>query len=105
MSQYGATGQSFTQIADNLTSGSSASVWWAGGDGTLVVAGTFGGTTAGLQLSLDGTTFVPLSGATATAAGAVNFSLPPCHIRLTLTGGSGIDLDSWVGKRVMWTKP
>ena len=83
-----------------LSNASADGSWvpWPGGAGHFSMAGTFGGTSAQLEykgpdnstaiavqaMAPDGTlTAVPL-----TAAGGFCFDLPPCHLRVNLTGGS-----------------
>ena len=63
---------------------------WRGGDGSFLVAGTFGGATVSLQvLGPDGATFLDAgANTTLTAPGIGNFRLPPGQIRAAVTGGS-----------------
>lgn len=63
---------------------------WPGGRGTFSVAGTFGGATATLEmLGPDGATWFAVgTDTTKTQAGAGNFDLPPCLLRVALTGGT-----------------
>ena len=63
---------------------------WPGGPGAFFCAGTFGGTSASLDVLMpDGTTWIAVTtGTTVGAAGGGNFMLPPAQIRCSLTGGS-----------------
>lgn len=79
-------------------SATSASVLWPGGEGVLMIAGTFGGTSATLEaLGPDGSTWLPVKAmdpagvqttVALTAAGMIGFRLPPGSIRCVLTGGT-----------------
>lgn len=63
---------------------------WPGGPGAFFCAGTFGGTTASLEVLLpDGTSYLAVTtGTTVTSNGGGNFMLPPCKLRCSLTGGT-----------------
>jgi len=54
---------------------------------TFAAAGTFGGGTMTLQVSMDGTTFVT-SGLTLTAVGKVDLTIPCKQARWALTGAT-----------------
>jgi hypothetical protein len=86
------------KLLDAVTAnGNSSSYKWPGGKGTLVAAGTWGSGTITLQASPDsGTTWVS-SSVTRTADGISAFDLPPCLIRLALTGATNPSLNAWVG--------
>lgn len=71
---------------------------WPGGVGIVVGAGTFDSGTLSVQFSPNnGTTWVA-SEATLTANGRSRFELPPCKIRLNLTGSTSPDLNAWIAK-------
>jgi hypothetical protein len=80
------------QFEINLISNGSTSSGqfdWPGGQGFFTVVATFGGATVKLQyLGPDGATLVDVSGASFTAAGGATFSLPPCKIQATVSGGT-----------------
>lgn len=61
---------------------------WNGGIGNTTVTGTYSGTTAKLQYSVDaGTTFVDAgANVTLTANGGGNFELPRCQLRVNVAG-------------------
>ena len=70
-----------------------------GGDYCFAAAGTFGGTTVGLDmLGPDGATWIAVrdsAGAIAlTAAGAVIVSLPAGSYRASITGGAGVSMSA-----------
>lgn len=80
-------------------SATSAAGQWPGGRGSLDVVGTFGGASVTLQyLGPDGATWLdlktmdPSTGAQTavalTAAGSIGFMLPPCPIRVAVSGGA-----------------
>lgn len=78
-----------------LSNGSATgnAVAWIGGRGTLTVEGTVGGATLALQMKSMLGTWIPanlpnsLTAIALTAAGTATFELPPCDIRVTVTGG------------------
>jgi hypothetical protein len=73
----------------NNASATGASTAWGGKKGVFAIAGTFGGTTAQLELlGPNGSTWIALASASFTAAGAVVVELPPCRLRVSLTGGT-----------------
>lgn len=81
-----------TIVAD----GSTPSVDWEGGNGTLFVVGTVGsGTYALQQLAPDGTTWSPVF-AGVTAAGQTNFLAPAGKLRLTASGSTTPSIKAWV---------
>ena len=92
--------QLFTaQTAD----GNSQAIRWPGGEGTYNAEGTFGGGTATLQFSPDGGTTWKSCGSDAelSSDGAANFKLPVgYHLRVSLSGASGANLDAWVNKMI-----
>jgi hypothetical protein len=77
---------------------STAGTQWPGGLGVCDVAGTFGGTSATLEYQgPNGSTWLTVkamdsagvqTAVALTASGSIGFILPPCLIRLTLTGGT-----------------
>jgi hypothetical protein len=74
-----------------------ASVFWPGGSGLLIVTATSFGTGGTVSLSVlgpDGVTYVSMAGlgATLSANGLVGFNLPPATIKAVVggTGTSGI---------------
>lgn len=77
---------------------------WPGGTGVFGVTGTFSGTTAKLQASLDlGATWVDVDRSgdvwcTLTAAGFGRFTLPECFIRAVLTGGTPASINAYARK-------
>jgi hypothetical protein len=76
-------------------SATGAGVAWPGGAGVMFVGGTFGGATAALQWSDDGSTWWALgAGYSLTAAGLIQFNLPSGQIRASITGGSGVSLNA-----------
>lgn len=58
---------------------------------TIACTGTFGGGTATVQISVDGTNFVT-SGLTLTAAGKVDLTIPCKAMRVALTGATSPSL-------------
>lgn len=86
-----------TTLLSNATATGSY-VRWEGGEGVVLFAGTFGGTSATVEyLGPDGVTGIPLTAMDSagvqttvalTAAGGFGFILPPGRIRAVLTGGS-----------------
>lgn len=74
--------------------GDSAVVGWNGGMGSLVASGGFGGGTLTIKVADSSGTYISLgTDAVLTAAGVVNFLLPPGFtIRGTLAGASGATL-------------
>lgn len=85
-----------TNITDNGNV-PSASPWYGHPGGRVMFAaqGTFGSGTAALQFSLDeGTTWTSIGGdASITASGAGGAELPPCLVRVNLSGATSPDLD------------
>lgn len=92
-------------LQQNITLLSAASATGAavnvqlGGEYCFDVAGTFGGTTVGLQmLGPDGTTWISIrdaDGAIAlTEARAVFVLLPAGQYRATITGGTGVSMNA-----------
>lgn len=67
---------------------------------TFGVAGTFGGATVTLQISMDGTTFVS-SGLTVTAAGRMELTTPCKQARLNVTGGTAASITGAVALRTL----
>lgn len=63
---------------------------------TVAITGTFGGTSAQVESSLDGTNWFT-EGAALTSAGTVNLTRIAKFVRVTLTGGAGISLTVTVG--------
>ena len=80
------------------SSGASPAVDFAGGNAAVIVAGTFGGGTAQLQiLAPDNTTWVPLGSPTSfTANGIAGFTAPAGKLRINLTGATTPSLAAWV---------
>lgn len=78
-----------------VAAGSTASIDYPGGNGTLFMTGTFGGTSAQLQQQAPDGTWVSMI-SPLTVPGAVGFIAPAGPIRLTLTGGAGISVAAWV---------
>lgn len=72
-----------------------AGVAWGGGAALWMIYGTFGGSTATLQLSPDaGTTWIDTN-ASATAAGGLRVHIPASTlVRVVITGGTGVSLTS-----------
>jgi hypothetical protein len=84
--------QSLTTASDT-----SASVRFPGGNGSLMGAGTFGSGTLKLQCQIPGDATwidVGVSGSLCqlTANGVVNFCLPACDVRVTLSESSGANV-------------
>lgn len=81
-----------TQLNQVLLSNASStgdSISWSGGYCALSVEGTFGGTTATLQAQSANGTWIDVGDATTmTANGWGGAFLPPCNIRVSLSGGS-----------------
>lgn len=75
--------------------GQTATYQYEGGDGSYTAFGTFGSGTATLQYSIDGTTFIDVSSdAALTANGGVAITnLPPCSVRVNLSGSTSPDLN------------
>jgi hypothetical protein len=104
MTAYGATGNTWQQMVSALTQNQSDPVFWSGGEGVILAAGTTGGATLTLQASADGTNWVNVDGVSLTAHGTKSFALPQTRLRVATTGGS----PSWnvfVGKVVRWYRP
>lgn len=72
-------------------SATGAAQMWQGGRGTLFVDGTFGGATVKLQAQMptgSTSTWIDVgTEVTLTAAGLANFELPPCNLRIAISGG------------------
>lgn len=79
-------------------SATGSAVQWPGGGGVIDVVGTFGGTTITAQhLAQDNTTWLDIKAmdgagtqttVSLTAAGSIGFWLPPCPMRVVVTGGA-----------------
>lgn len=54
----------------------------------LFVHGTFGGSTATLQISPDGTNWASIGGAGLTSDGVINVTAPARYARCVMTGGT-----------------
>lgn len=72
-----------------------------GSNAAIQVAGTFGGATVKLQVSVDGVTYFDLSDIegnpiSATAAGIFEFSTSAVYIKPDISGGTADDLDIFV---------
>lgn len=92
--------QSFEAIlfTNQAAAGNGESVWWSGGRGLFIAAGTFGGTTVTMEaLGPNGSTWLPIkamdsAGVQTTVAltdsGMFVFELPPSRIRAVATGGT-----------------
>lgn len=90
--------QNITLLSAASATGSAVNVQ-LGGSYVFDAAGTFGGTTVGLQmLGPDGSTWIDIEdegGAIAlTSAGAVYLSIPAGSYRVTITGGSGVSMSA-----------
>lgn len=86
----------FSAILLSNASATSGNVSWPGGLGVFTVTGTFSGATVKLQcIARDGTALDVGPDTTLTAGGMGAFTLPPCLIKATITGGppSGIYAD------------
>lgn len=86
--------------AANLTGdGNTPELQWPGGfSGSVIVFGAFGGGTAKLQFSVDGTTWVD-EGSTFSADGVAGFELPGCLLRVNLSGSTSPDLTVFIRQR------
>lgn len=86
-------------LTANLTdNGSTAVIDWDGGVGYYAAHGTFGGGTLKLEYSFDnGGNYIPSesSGWLASAAGK-QFHLPPCKLRMTLSGAASPNLSVYI---------
>jgi hypothetical protein len=88
--------QSITLLSAASATGSAVAIQ-LGGEYVFAAAGTFGGTTVGLQmLGPDGATWISIedaAGAIAfTAAEATVVALPAGSYRATITGGAGVSM-------------
>lgn len=71
---------------------------WPGGQGALIVTGTFGGATVKLQMSPDGgTTYVDTEGSL-TATGVDLFTLPPCKVRGNVSSAGTTSVTAYAQK-------
>lgn len=81
-----------------LSAAAATGAWidWPGSWGMWVVQGTFGGSSAKLQMSIDGgTTPIDVQGAILTTNGAFPIRIPALwKLRVVITGGAGITLTS-----------
>lgn len=66
-------------------------------DVTLFGSGTFGGGTLALEATPDGATWVPVQGASLTAAGAVSARVVARQVRAALSGATAPNLNAWAG--------
>ena len=85
--------KTLTLLNNIAVTGDGPVVTWPGGIGTYQITGTFGGTTATLLASItNGTTenaYTSIgTNSVLTANGICNFELPPCKIKVNLTGGT-----------------
>lgn len=94
----------FHELVTNLTADGnvpSASPWYDHGGGRVTYAaqGTFGSGTVALQFSLDdGSTWSSVgSAANLTAAGVAGAEIPPCLIRVNLSGSTSPNLNVVIG--------
>lgn len=90
--------QNITLLSAAAATGSAVNVQ-IGGDYCFAVAGTFGGTSVGIQmLGPDGATWISLSDSIGTIAltvgGARIVSLPAGSYRATITGGAGVSVSA-----------
>lgn len=70
-------------------SATGSSVAWSGGYCALSIEGTFGGTSAALEAQTANGAWIAVGAATTmTTNGWGGAFLPPCNIRVSLTGGS-----------------
>ena len=86
-------------FAARTTDGQSAAHQHSGGKLHLFGQGTFGSGTITVQACTDKTSgsevYVPTA-ATLTADGHVSVDLPPCFVRLDLTGSTAANVNAWV---------
>lgn len=62
--------------------------WWPGGEGVFQVEGTWSGATVTLQFKSDQGTAIDVgTDTTKTANGAGAFTLHPCFVKATVSGG------------------
>jgi hypothetical protein len=88
------------ELAVNATSdGSSSPVVWPGGAGTLVAYGAFDSATVTVESNIGGAWVSMGSDAEFTAEGMVNFELPPCKMRATLSSTGALTILSVSAKR------
>ncbi len=81
------------------TNAATDAIGWAGGPGVFSAWGTWGGATAKLQWSPDGSTWLDVDRSgdtfcTLTANGGGGFTLPPCTVRANITGGTAASLSA-----------
>lgn len=90
------------RLAVNFTAdGSSDPFRWSGVYlGHFYAQGTFGGGTATLEYSLDGTNWysADATNLALSSNGNGNFQLPSCQLRITLSGSTSPDLDAGIEK-------
>ena len=73
-----------------------SSVQWPGGGGLFSVQGTWGGATASLEYSLDGSVWIGAgTEAELTADGGVRFELPTCSIRCAISDAGTTSLTAY----------
>lgn len=94
----------FTKVMNAVTSNSNSTVYnFNGGEGQVVVSGTFDTSTVTLQMSPDGgTTWVAVgASSTFTAAGAAGFSVHPCKLRINVASvDSSTSVSGWLSAEV-----
>lgn len=78
----------------------SATHSWPGGQGLFCAVGTFSTTSVSLQfMGPDSATWLAVSTATTlSTAGSGLFNLPPCQIRVTVTGAGSAGIYATAGK-------
>ncbi len=78
---------------ENLTSNSSTAAIQFQGEGTVNIAGTFGGGNVSIEASFDnGATWVAQTDGEISSAETVNMKIGPCFLRTTLTGATSPSL-------------
>ncbi len=94
----------FTKVMTTVTANSNSTVYkFNGGEGQIVVSGTFDTAEVTLQMSPDaGTTWVAVGDAsTFTVAGDAGFSVHPCQLRINVASvGSSTSVSGWLSAEV-----
>lgn len=76
---------SIAKATDTSTAATNTTGRWLGGGGSFFAIGTFSGSTARCQWSIDGTSWTNVANTSLAADGTARLTLGPCQLRINVT--------------------